>query len=168
MLVIETSLTITPGLIKFERLAGRFSDFKPVLGGRVDVAARELIRQMFRTQGRAGPQGRWPALTPRYLRVRKLPTRPMLRQSDALYDALTKKGHPNQQVVLEVDQYSLTVAEGAVDDKARSVRARFVGHQRGVPRFKVPQRQIIPDPLPKTFIDKVRRLVKAYIVKGER
>jgi hypothetical protein len=168
VIAVETELEITPALARTQRLAGRFTNFKPVLGGRVDVAARDLIRRMFRTQGRAGPQGKWEALKPSYLKRRQLPLRPILRQGDALYDALTKRGHPHQRVTLEADRYALTVDEAAVDDKNRSIRARFIGHQFGVPRYKVPERQIIPDPVPKTFFDKIRRLVRAYIVRGEQ
>lgn len=160
--VINLSLEITPTLVRFQRIAGRFSNFIPVLGGRVDVAARRLIRRMFQTQGRASGRGQWPALTERYKAVRQFPEKPLLRQSDELFNALTVKGHQDQEVVLERDRYSITVA-----DNAGKLRARFVGHQRGVPEYKVPVRQMIPDPLPKTFIEEVRKAVRAYIVRGE-
>jgi hypothetical protein len=163
----DPRLTLTPEIIRFTRLAGRFTNFVPVLGGRVDVLARTLIRRQFQTQGRASGRGQWPALSPSYEKRRAFPDRPTLRQTDALYDALTKRGHENQQVELDVDHYSLTVAEGAVDDNGRSIRARFVGHQLGVPKRRVPVRQMIPDPLPKTFIEEIRRAVKAYVVRGE-
>jgi hypothetical protein len=160
---LKVSLDITPALIKFERLAGRFSNFVPVMGGRVDVLARRLIRRMFDTQGRAGGRGQWQALTPNYLRRRLLPGKPILRQSDALYEALTQKGNVNQELILEKDRYSLSVSE-----TAGLIRASFVGHQLGVPESNLPARQMIPDPLPQTFINEVRRAVKAYIVTGER
>jgi hypothetical protein len=169
--VIDVSvvLEVTPTLVRFQRIAGRFSDFKPVLGGRVDVASRRLIRRMFATQGRASGRGQWAPLTERYVRQRRqFPTRPLLRQTDAMYEALTVRGHPDQETILERDRYAITVAEDATDDAGRSIRARFVGHQRGVPESGVPARPMIPDPLPKTFIDEVRRAVRAYIVRGER
>jgi hypothetical protein len=160
MIELRTDLNITPALVKFQRLAGRFTNFRPVLGGRVDVLARRLIRQQFQTQGRASGRGQWPALQPTYLLRRVLPDKPILRQSDGLFEALTKKGHPDQEVVLEPNRYSLTIAEGA------DTRARFIGHQLGIPESNVPVRQMIPDPLPKTFIDEVRRAVKSYVVEG--
>ncbi len=166
MIVVQVSLDLTAALLKTTRLAGRFSDFTPVLGGRVDVAARRLIRRMFETQGRASGQGQWPALSQSYLPRREFPRRPMLRQTDALYNALTKRGHPDQEIVLEPDLYSLTVAEGATDDRGRSIRARFIGHQTGN-NPPLPQRQMIPDPLPGTFLDEVRRLIKAYVLLGK-
>lgn len=161
MIAIEPTLEITPALIRFERIAGRFSNFKPVLGGRVDVLARQLIRRQFLTQGRASGRGQWARLTDRYKAVRVLPERPILRQSEGLFEALTQKGHPDQAVVLERNRYALSIKEGA------ETRARFVGHQLGVPESRVPARQMIPDPLPKTFIADVKRAVKAYIVRGE-
>jgi hypothetical protein len=157
----ETSLDITPELIRLNRIAGRFSNFKPVLGGRVDVLARRLIRRQFETEGRAGGQGGWKKLTPTYLARRVLPGKPILRQSDGLFEALTQKGHADQQVVLEKDLYSLTIDESA------DTHARFVGHQLGVPRSNLPARQMIPDPLPKNFINEVRQAVKAYVVRGD-
>lgn len=159
MISVETTLTITPELVKFERLAGRFSDFTPVLGGRVDVLARQLIRRMFETEGRAGGRGGWKGLSPNYLKRRVLPDRPILRQSDGLFEALTRRGHPDQEVVLEPEEYSLTIGEGT------EPHARFIGHQLGIARSSVPQRQMIPDPLPRSFIDDVRRAVKAYVVR---
>jgi hypothetical protein len=78
-----------------------------------------------------------------------------------LFNALTKRGDPNQALVLERDHYSITVSEAA-----GRIRARFVGHQLGVPESHVPERQMIPDPLPGTFIADVRRAAKAYIVRG--
>lgn len=158
----DPRITLTPEIVKFQRLAGRFTNFKPVLGGRVDVLARALIRRQFQTLGRASGRGQWPALTQQYRKRRKFPDRPTLRQTDALFDALTKRGHPDQDVVLEADHYSLTVSESAGE-----VRAKFIGHQFGVPRFNVPARQMIPDPLPKSFLDDVRRAVKTYIVRGD-
>jgi hypothetical protein len=154
-------LELTPAIVRFTRLAGRFTNFVPVLGGRVDVLARGLIRRQFDTKGRAGGRGPWRGLTTNYLKRRKFPDRPLLRQDDELYDALTKRGHPDQDVTLEKDRYSLTVDEGA-----GKVRAKFVGHQLGVPLVKLPVRQVIPDPLPKSFITEVRQAVKAYVVRG--
>lgn len=162
MIDLSTELEITPALIRFERIAGRFSNFIPVMGGRVDVLARGLIRRMFDTQGRASGRGQWQALTERYKKARPLPDRPLLRQSDELYDALTRKGDVNQELILERNRYSLSVSSAA-----GRVRARFVGHQLGVPEKNLPARQIIPDPLPQTFIRQVRQAVKAYIVRGE-
>lgn len=167
MITADVALELTPAIVKFERLAGRFTNFVPVLGGRIDVLARQLIRRQFETAGRAAGRGSWRGLTPTYSKRRRFPGRPLLRQTDALYDALTRRGHPNQQLVLARDRYSLTVAEGAQDREGRSVRARFIGHQLGVPRFNVPVRQVIPDPLPRTFIDDCRRAVKAYVVRNE-
>jgi len=162
MIELKTELEITPTLIRFERLAGRFSNFIPVLGGRVDVLARRLIRRMFDTQGRASGRGQWQALTENYKKRRQFPGKPLLRQLDELYDALTRKGDANQAVILEKDRYSLSVSEAA-----GRIRARFVGHQLGVPESNLPARQMIPDPLPQTFINDVRRAVRAYILEGE-
>lgn len=161
MISISTSLDLTPAITRFERLAGRFSNFVPVMGGRVDVLARRLIKRQFDTEGRASGRGQWAALTENYKRRRVFPDRPLLRQSDGLYDALTKRGHPDQELILEKNRYSLTIDEGA------ETRARFIGHQLGVPAKNLPARQMIPDPLPKTFIQQVRNALQAYIVRGE-
>lgn len=165
MISIQTEISVTPGLLKTERLAGRFSDFKPLLGGRIDVITRRFLRRVFETQGRATGQGGWKKLSKSWL-LRRIPGRPILRQTDALYDALTKRGHPNQEVVLEEDLYSLTVAEGATDKKGRSIRDRFIGHQTGN-NPPLPRRAIIPDEMPKTFIQECRKAVLAYVVRGE-
>ena len=159
MIEIGVDLEITPALVKFERIAGRFTNFVPVMGGRVDVLARRLIRRMFDTQGRASGRGQWAPLTENYIKRRVFPGKPLLRQSDELYQALTERGNANQELTLTRNRYSLTVGG--------NVRARFVGHQLGLPEQNLPARQMIPDPLPETFIRQVRQAVKAYIVRGE-
>lgn len=160
------ALEVTPALVRLNIIAGRFSNFIPVMGGRVDVLARRLIRRQFETQGRASGQGQWAPLTKDYRDVRKFPEKPLLRQEDALYKALTKKGDPNQELTLTPFHYALTVREGAQDSEGRSVHARFVGHQLGVPVSNVPVREMIPDPLPKTFISELRAAIKAYVLTG--
>lgn len=162
MISINTELEITPELVRFERIAGRFSNFVPVMGGRVDVLARGLVRRMFLTQGRASGQGQWAPLTENYLKRRQFPGSPILRQTDELFDALTKRNNENQELVLERDRYSLSVSEAA-----GRVRARFIGHQLGVSTSNLPARPMIPDPLPKTFVNEVRQAVMAYIVRGD-
>ena len=159
MIEVRTDLEITTALIKFERLAGRFTNFVPVMGGRVDVLARRLIRRMFDTEGRASGRGQWQALSPNYAKRRAFPNKPLLRQEDELYRALTERGNENQELTLTRNTYSLTVGG--------SVRAKFIGHQLGLPEQNLPARQMIPDPLPETFIRQVRAAVKAYIVRGE-
>ncbi|MBA3684608.1 MAG: hypothetical protein H0W72_05135 [Planctomycetes bacterium] len=166
MIDLEVSLDITPAVIRLERIAGRYSNFSPVLGGRVDVLARGLIRRMFLTQGRASGRGQWARLTERYLARRRFPAQPLLRQTDALYRTLTEKGAPGQRTVLTPNQYSLSVDPSADDTDGRPIIARFIGHQRGVPESNLPAREIIPDPLPQSFIQQVRNAVKAYVVTG--
>lgn len=161
MIEIDATLEITTALIKFERLAGRFTNFAPVMGGRVDVLARRLIRRMFETEGRASGRGQWQALTENYIKRRVFPGKPLLRQSDGLYEALTERGNQNQELTLTPTTYRLGISESS------DVRARFIGHQLGVPSSNLPARQMIPDPLPETFIRQVRAAVKAYIVRGE-
>jgi len=160
MIQLGVGLNLTPALQRLERLAGRFTNFKPVLGGRVDVLARRLIRKQFETEGRASGRGKWQALSPTYLLRRVLKDKPILRQSDGLFEALTKRGHPDQELVLEKDHYGLSISPDA------DTHARFIGHQFGIPKSNVPVRQMIPDPLPKTFVDELRRAVKSYIVNG--
>lgn len=160
------ALEIDSTISKLNVIAGRFSNFIPVMGGRVDVAARRLIRRQFDTQGRASGRGSWAPLTERYEAVREFPNKPLLRQTDALYRALTKRGDPNQELTLTPFRYALTVREGAQDSRGRNIHARFVGHQLGVPRSNLPARQMIPDPLPKTFITELRAIIKAYVLTG--
>lgn len=160
------ALEVTPALVRLNIIAGRFSNFIPVMGGRVDVLVRRLIKRQFDTEGRASGRGQWPGLTADYQRVREFPDKPLLRQTDALYRALTRRGDPNQELTLERDRYALTVREGAQDSRGRSIHARFVGHQLGVPRSNLPARQMLPDPLPKTFITELRAAIKAYVLTG--
>ena len=159
----QASIDITPALVRFATLAGRWTDFTPVLGGRVDTAARNLIRRQFETEGRAGVGPGWEKLSKRYVEEERDPAgAPILQQTRGLMEALTQRGHGDQDLILEPEVYSLTIAEDA------ETHPRFMGHQYGVPRKNVPQRQVIPDPLPKTFITEIRKIVRSYVVYGKK
>lgn len=148
---------VTPALIKFNRIAGRFSNFKPLAGGRVDVIVRRMIRRQFDTQG---GNRRWPALKPWYAAAKRraVGNKRILRYSDRLYNALTVKNAEGQVLTLEKDHYNLSVNP--------ELMGRARAHQFGL--GYMPVRRFIPDPLPKSFIADLKRAAKAYIVRGEK
>jgi hypothetical protein len=163
MIGYQASVDITTALVRFDTLAGRWTDFTPVLGGRVDVAVRGLLRRQFETEGRAGTGSGWEKLTTRYVdEERKGAAHPILQKDGGLMAALTKRGHGDQELILDPEVYSLTIAEDA------ETHPRFMGHQYGVPKKNVPVRQPIPDPLPKTFIREMQQIVRSYVVYGKK
>lgn len=170
MIVPEVTLDISKALHGFERLAGRFSDFTPVMGGRLDVAARALIRRQFETQGRAGAGGGggWKHLTARYAKQKARDEfgrdrmNRIMQRTDSLFRTLTVKGEPGQFFRATRTSYRLGVDPNAIDPTGRDLYPRFIAAQLGI--APQPERQVIPDPLPKGFIRDVQRILATYIV----
>lgn len=156
--MIEVAVTITPALVRLNRLAGRFTNFKPVLGGKVDVIARRFMKRRFESEGRVGGGGKWQKLTPRYAawKFSRVPrSRKILQLNQTMYNAFTKRGAPMQRVTSEKDEYSLTVTG--------KVQMIAMAHTSGA-GGRLPVRVVVPDPLPKTLITELRQAIRSYVV----
>jgi hypothetical protein len=161
--VIEVGIEITPALVKFNRIAGRFTNFEPVLGGRIDVAVRKFMRERFESEGRVGGGGRWVKLTPKYAawkRVTGRGSRKILQYSGEMMAAFTERGAPHQVLTTGPDYYHLSVDE--------EIQKRARGHQHGWVPTGLPIRKIVPDNLPLNFITALRKIAKSYVVTGAR
>lgn len=154
--IFDVAVEITPAMVKFNRLAGRFSNFIPLSGGRLDVAVRDFLKRRFESEGRVGGGGRWVQLSPSYREFKKakVGSKKLLQFRGSMMDAFTKKGAPHQILNLTPTSYELTVDE-STQRKARS-------HQWGNPDTHLPARVIVPPTLPNNFIDQLRRVVMSY------
>jgi hypothetical protein len=157
MIFAEVNVEVTPAMLRVNRIAGRFSNFVPLVGGRVDVITRQLIKRQFATQGRAAGRGRWRSLRPWYAEWKRSigkGRKPIMRLTDRLYNALTKRAAVGQVVQASQDRYVLTVTQ--------DLMPRLRAHQLGLSNN--PVRQVIPKPPPKSYMEELRKATRSYVI----
>lgn len=155
MIQLEAELDASEAEIRFGIVAGRFDDFRPVLAGAVLSTLRTMERTQFDSRGSLGTPV-WPmtlaASTIREKHRLGFGNKPMMRRTDRLYLSLTKR---HADAVVEPTEDSLTFG-------TRVPYARF--HQTGGPRL--PQRQVIPDPVPEATLAEIRESLRDYLLEG--
>lgn len=152
------AVEVTPAIARFNRIAGRFSNFVPLAGGKVDVLVRNMIRRQLDSEGAAFGKP-YKALNPDYAKWKrkKYGRKRILVRKGQMREAFVQKKGPSQILTLRKDFYRLA-ARGQVAKRASM-------HQYG--RGNNPVRQIIPDPLPESFLQELNRAVRSYIIRGE-
>lgn len=90
-----------------------------------------------------------------------------------------RKGNAEKGILRDTDHLFRTIfRERAADSRLRAIPggirlALNVGvryailHQKGVPEKNLPVRQVIPDPLPPSFIKKVKTMIGQYVRTGK-
>lgn len=133
---------------KLKRLGSSLYNFKGPMGEIGEQAARYYSTQAFASQGGVFG-GRWPALSPRYARVKAVlyPGRGMLIRTGKMQDSFTYTASSNQVLI---------------GNKA----PHFKYHQSTKPRNKIPRRAMmgVNDPIRKI----VRGIIEADIKKKLR
>lgn len=159
---LDIDVEIEPALLKLNGMASRFSNFKPLMLGKLHDAVLRFFKRRFETEGVFGGGRPWVQLNENYASFKKLKARRhrILQFSGQMMDAYSKKGAPGQVVEMGPNLYSLTVDE--------SIAPRARGHQRGVKRIGLPQRQIVPPEYPRSFIDELKIAVRGYALRGKR
>lgn len=163
MIGIEAELDASAEQVRFALLAGRFDDFTPVLTGSVLTTLRSMAQEQFDSKGALGTPV-WPlTLSPRTIREKHrlgFGHKPMMRRTDRLYFSLTKR-HPD------------AVVEATEDTLTFGTRVPYAApHQSGSSRYQgdtlvvLPQRQVIPDPIPTRFVDQIRAHLTAWLLEG--
>jgi hypothetical protein len=132
-------------------LTARLKNLRPVFLGRVDAAFKQMFREHFESSG----EGLWQPLTARTIARKQLkwPSRAdlILRASDTLFDSL-------------VSDTTHTVMQVGFTSYRRGTDLSYaIPHQLGI---GVPLRQVIPDPLPASFVQKIRAIVQDYLMTG--
>jgi len=157
----EVIFEVDKALLEFNDIAMRFRNFYPVLRGRMDKAVRDYLYRRFHSNG----NGEWAPLNPSYASFKRArgARKRTLQYSGEMMEAFTAiAGHPHQILVLENNLYVRTVDE--------EVGGRARGHQRGYSpaQPRLPRRAIIPDEFPTEFIDKLKNIVRDYVIRGDR
>lgn len=154
---IRVEIDRTLGEQKIGRIAGRFARMEDVLrGGAIRSLIGEAMERQFASKGRWGGTP-WPRLKSSTVRRKMLDGtygKGALRRTDKLYLAATNPGHA------PYSRLRLFKSKVRFDITLRYAAA----HQRGTSRME--QRQIIPEQMPPEFIDKLRNIVRGYLIEG--
>jgi hypothetical protein len=155
------SVRLTLNTKRAEALLGavqrRVSDFTPVLSRQMDDVVIAMEQEQFLSQGTLG-RVRWAPLMATTLarkNAQGVGGLGILRFSDRLYRSVTQRTHPDREVT--VSKNSATWA---------TLVPYAVFHQLGLGRK--PLRQVYPDPVPAQWIDRMKAVLKQYVVAGGR
>jgi hypothetical protein len=146
------------GALKRTRdLQGRFANPEKVIVGPVRELFHRAMKQQYSTRGRWGGK-RWANLKPSTVRRKMYEGtygKGVLRRTDRLFNALTGRDKQDFEVVVNGKHVSFVV----------KVPYAF-RHQQGQPG-RMAARELIPDPMPESFMVALRNRVKGYLVTGE-
>lgn len=147
----------------YSRLFRGFAKMEPVMRGPVKQLVLNSIRQQFDTRGAYGGGGKpWKELAPATLakkaRAGKAGKGP-LRFTDKLFKSMTQKESANRIERIGPRSYTLI-------SKVKSKNGFPYGasHQTGTANGRVPMRQIVPDPMPESFMRQLRRIIRGYLI----
>ncbi len=144
--------------VKFAILAGRFEDYRPVLKGSVLKTLRRAEDLHFSTEGDIFGDP-WPPLAPSTLEAKErlgFGNRPILVRTGALRSSLTSS---RGESIVRATRFALLF--GTSIDYA-------VFHQQpdGPGAGIIPERQVIPDPLPAEVLDELRDNLRNWLIEG--
>jgi hypothetical protein len=147
---------------RFARLEHRFSNYLPVMRGPVRQLVRRAIIQQYRTRGNYGGE-KWVELAESTIRRKQAAggySLGPLKFTRGLYESLTVLDHPERREVISKRGYRLR--------SLRRSRAGFpigAAHQTGTEDGHVPRRQVIPDPMPASFMRELRSIIRGYLIE---
>ena len=152
----------------------RLGDLTPYWEAAADPLIREFYEAVWASDGAIANGEPWAPLSDTTLALKARRGRAdmgLLRDSDRLYDSLTKRGDAGSLRLVSPDAFFLGTAvtnEGAPYpsflQRGWTMRSIF-GRELAEPR-NVPARPFVPESLPDTFADAIARTMRAYIATG--
>jgi hypothetical protein len=155
---------ISPALAQLRGLSARLRDLRPLAEQSIVPAAIAMLRRHWDSKGAAFGHA-WAPLAPSTMaaRIRKgTAAKGPLRDTDSLFLALFRSVSSSN--VVRSTAGGVRVALGLDETASALDRMKALWHQKGTARM--PARQVIPDPLPRSFRDLVRALTLDYVLTG--
>jgi len=135
---------------------GRFAKMAAVMEERLKPMFREAIVKQFESEGAWGGDP-WTALSDETIKRKTLSgtlDEGILRDSMRLFEAFAEPDSPDFDVEIKGNTFSYVI------------RVPYAWrHQDGSDRL--PVREIVPDPMPESFIEQMRNVVSGYILEAE-
>lgn len=166
--MINTTITYTPRLSEAEQqlatLPNRLRNMRPMFDAAIVPLAEAMLTEHWSSKGaRFGHT--WAALRPSTIaeRIRKgTIAKGILRDSDDLMRAVFRSPTSSGAILAIGGGFRLVMGESVIDDPIE--RMKFRWHMQGTARM--PAREPIPSPLPRSFRDQVRAVVHDFIASG--
>ncbi len=159
--MITVAVNYNPRLTRGEQnllaIPNRLANLRPVMVGAIAPAANRMLARHWESKGAAFGH-KWATWAPSTLRKRLAKgnaEKGILRDTDHLYKTIIRVRSGDDR---------LRVIQGGLRLQLNTREAKAVYHQVGT-QF-MPERQVIPDPLPKSFRSEVRALLRKFILSG--
>jgi phage gpG-like protein len=146
--------------VQFALLAGRFEDYSPVLKSSVVATLREMKTLHFETKGALFDK-QWAALAPETIRDRArqgYPGDPIMVREGRLRQSLARAMKTPDSIV-EVSRFGLVFGTSVP-------YADFHQQTKGPGKGIIPERQVIPDPIPEAVVEEIRENIRDYLIEG--
>lgn len=155
MVPIELKIKTGPAINMFVGFSKRLKDLRPVMRGPINDSVVRMLKENMLGKGKYATPA-WAPLKKSTI-LRKPPSKrdqPM-RRTDALFRALSNKRSTNNKTEVKARSFKFWLTD-------RVGYSKF--HQLGTGRL--PIRQVIPDPVPATFVEELVHYVRLYIYTG--
>lgn len=159
--MIAVKVDYNPRLTKGEQailqIPNRIANLRPVMRTSIAPAANRMFQRHFASKGAAfgHPWAPWSVETLRRRLAKGNASKGILLDTDHLFRALTRRRETDSR---------LSVVAGRLRLQLNIAVPYAVFHQVGT-QF-MPERQVIPDPLPRSFTSEVRAIIKDFILTG--
>jgi hypothetical protein len=152
---------LTTGMRQLLELPNRLRNLRPFVERSLAPAAAAMLKQHWDSKGAAfgHPWAAW-AISTRLERIRKgNADKGILRDTDHLFRALFRSLLSPERIQTIPGGLRLSLGLSQSEDP------KAIFHQLGTSRM--PARQVVPDPLPRSFRDVVRSMLKDYVLTGQ-
>lgn len=153
MIPIEVSVEPQEAVALIGKVRRRAEDLSPLFRKKFLPRFRKMERDLFSSEG-AGATPKWKPLRLSTLRQKRrlgYGRKSIMRRTDRLFFSLTRN-HP--EATFEVTRFGVKMG-------TEVPYARF--HQYAGRRGRLPRRQVIPDPLPRGFLNDLREFLAEYL-----
>jgi hypothetical protein len=166
--VFDVDITYSPRLSPAEQqlaaLPSRLRNLRPLVEQGIAPLATAMLEQHWASQGAAFGHP-WAAWAPSTLaaRIRKgNVAQGILNDTGHLFRALFESLANGQRIQATPGGYRLNLGSSGISDPVEAMTFRF--HMLGT--SKMPARQPVPNPLPRSFRDACRAVVHDYVATG--
>jgi hypothetical protein len=138
-------------------LPNRLRNLRPVMINGIAPAYNKMLHRHWTSQGAAFGQ-RWAPLAPRTIETRARKGtlhKGILRDTDHLFKAVFRARATDDR---------LKMIKGGIRFQGNVGEHKAIYHHLGT--FHMPERKVIPDPLPRSFKQQVRAIVREYALTG--
>lgn len=166
--MFDVNITYTPRLTAAERqlasLPDRLRNLRPVLEQVIAPLANAMLERHWESQGAAfsHPWAPWAPSTLAH-RIRKgNAEQGILKDTGHLFRALFDSLASGERIQASPSGFRLNLGSSGIDDPVEAMKFRF--HMLGTKRM--PARQPVPSPLPRSFRDACRAAVHDFVATG--